>query len=374
MKIMQQTGLILLLILLLTACGEKPQSPEELKDQIFQTKQELSSLESRYEALIKDSENEDAAINVRAVKAEKQEVEHTFRATGIAEAEKMAYISAETNGLIKKIHVREGQRVKNGQLLVTLNSSVLLNNISELKKSLELAETMYEKQKRLYEQGVGKEVEYLQAKNQKESLEAKLRTINAQLAMSKIRAPFSGIVDKIDVKQGELASPARPIIQMVNLNRIVIKADIAERYIPVITEGRDAKVTVNAYPGLEFDTKVVRTSNIIDPTNRTFVAEVRVDNPEKKIKPNMVCELHLTDYSGKEILVPSNIIQNDKNGKYIYAVIEDDGKFKAQKKYISTGFTIGSMTVAEEGIEEGDRIITDGSNLVSNGIEVSVVE
>jgi RND family efflux transporter MFP subunit len=374
MKIIQQTGLILLFIVLVTACKQEPQSPEELKDKIFQTKQELADLEAEYEALIKNKESEEGVINVRISKAEREYVEHVFRVTGIAEAEKMAFISPETNGLIQKIHVREGQRVKAGQLLISLKSSVLLSSISEVKKNLELAETMFQKQKRLYEQGVGKEVEYLQAKNQKESLEAKLRTLNAQLAMSKITAPFSGIVDKIEAKQGEQATPARPIIQMVNLNRIIIEADIAERYIPVINEGSHAKVTVNAYPGLEFDTKVARTGNIINPTNRTFAAEVRIDNTEGKIKPNMVCELHLTDYSGEEILVPSNIIQNDKNGKYIYIAIEQDGKYLAQKKYITTGFTIGSMMVAEDGIKEGDLIITDGSNLVSNGIEISVTE
>ena len=246
-------------------------------------------------------------------------------------------------------------------------------DIVEVKKGLELAEIMYSKQKKLHEQGVGKEIDYLQAKNSKESLEAKLKTLNAQLRMSQIRAPFSGIVDNIICKEGELASPGMRIIQLVNLTRMSIKADVSEKYISAIKKGQKAQITFSAYPETKISSTIHRTSNVIDPTNRTFTVEVKFNNTGKKIKPNMIAELHLTDYTGSEILVPANLIQSDQKGKYVYIVVSENDKKIAQKKYIETKFTIKSNIVVA-GLNEGDFVITDGSNFVNNGVTVELVD
>lgn len=374
MKTIRISTLILVSAIILQACSKTPTEPEEIKDEIFKLKNELAEMEKAYHNALKDDTLSGANAVVRVRKAHKEKVEHTIRATGIAEADQMAFVSPETNGLIKKIYVREGQYVTAGTLLVSLNSTVLQNSKAELEKALELAEIMFDKQKKLQEKGVGKEIEFLQAKNQKESLEAKLKTLNSQLAMTQIRAPFSGIVDNIEAKQGEMASPGMRLIQMVNLSKISITADIAERYIPAIKEGEKVSVTFEAYPGLEIKTKIARTGNVINPTNRTFEVEVRVNNREKKIKPNMVCELHITDYSGDEILIPSPIVQNDQKGQFVYIAVEENGRYIAGKKYIKTGFTVGSQIVAEEGLDEGDLIITEGANMVSNGIELNIID
>ncbi len=335
---------------------------------------EQSDLEASNKQSSATNAGSNKSIKVRVQNLFKEKVDHTIRATGIADAEQIAFISPETNGLIKKIHVREGQYVTKGTLLISLSSTILQNSKNELEKALELAEIMYEKQEMLQNKGVGKEIDFLQAKNKKESLQAKLKTLNSQLAMSQIRAPFSGTVDRINAKQGEMASPAAPLIQMVNLSVMSVTADIAEKYIAVVQKGKKVLVTFSAYPDLKIETKITRTGNIINPVNRTFEVETGFKNKNKKIKPNMVCELNITDYSGEEILVPSNVVRNDRKGQFVYIVKEENGLKKAHKQYIKTSFISGSKTVVKEGLTTNDILITEGGNMVSNGIQITIIK
>ncbi|MDI3528030.1 MAG: hypothetical protein PWR03_2214 [Tenuifilum sp.] len=194
------------------------ESPEALKAKISKLKEQaininhqIKTLEARL-AEIDSANNGGNLISVIAEKVKAEPFNHYFIASGKVELENQAAISAETNGQVKKIYVKKGQRVKKGDILIALNTSIIENSISEVKIGLELATKVYEKQKALWEQNIGTELQYLQAKNQKESLEQKLKTLNAQLDMSIVKAPFDGIVDDIYIKEGELASPGKPIV------------------------------------------------------------------------------------------------------------------------------------------------------------------
>jgi len=289
-------------------------------------------------------------------------------------AENIAFISPEMNGQIKNVYVKEGQFVKKGQLLISLNSAVIQSSISELKTALSLAKIMYEKQKTLWEQKIGKEIDYLQAKNQKEGLEAKLATTNAQLRMSKIYAPFSGIVDAIYSKKGEMATPGRKLIDFVNLNTMEVVAEISEKYLPHISKGDAVTINFPTYPELKKEAVIFRTANIINPANRTFKVFVKINNKDKKIKPFMIAELILSDYTGLDFSVPSIIIKKDRKGEYVFVIKNSNNKTTAEKRYVKTGLHTGNNTIIKDGLNANENIIVDGYNLVNSGMEVQIVK
>ena len=367
---MKKISLILVAIAFLFSCQQE-RTPEKIKDEIFKHKEEIKTLEQELASMgVKKTGKK--AIKVVAIKASKEAINHSFSSTGTVKARKIAYISPQMNGQIQEIFVREGQRVKKGQLLVKLNSDVIYSSIAELKTGLELATTLYEKQKTLWSKGIGKEIDYLQAKNRKQSLEAKLRTLRAQLKMTRITAPFSGIIDHIYSKMGEMAGPIRQVLDLVNLDLMEVEVEISEKYIPYIHKGDSLSVRFPTYAGLQKLATVNRIGNIINIANRTFRVVVNINNKDQKIKPNMIAEVLLSDYKGMDIVVPSIIIKKDRKGKFVYIVKEVEGKTYAEKRYVKTGMNVEDNTIIESGIQEGEILITQGYNLVNTDVLVSI--
>ncbi len=368
---MKKISIVFIIALFFGACSSE-KSTEDIKNEIFEYKEKIKTLEKELHNNPNISETN--IVKVRILEAKKTKVKHTFSSTGTVKAENMAYISPEMNGQVKNIYVKEGQFVKKGQLLITLNSDVIQSGITELKTGLELAKVMYEKQKTLWEQKIGKEVDYLQAKNQKESLEAKLTTTNAQLRMSRMYAPFSGIVDEIYLKKGEMAMPGRQVIDLVNLNIMEVEADISEKYLPHIKKGDSVKIKCPTYPNIIKVATIHRTGNIINKANRTFKVVVKIKNKDKKIKPNMLAEILVSDYEGENYSAPSIIIKKDRKGEYVFIAKEENGKLTAEKRYIKTGLHTGNNTIIESGINESEKIIIEGYNLINTGTVVEIVK
>src|SRR6056297_3487112 len=255
------------------------------------------------EAKIRELENQMTAreqktlvpVSVKEIKPEN--FNHYIITYGEVKAKKYAMISPEMNGRIEKIHVSEGEYVQKGQLLVSLNTESIEKQINGVKSSLELAVKRFQKLDTLWKQNIGSEIEYLSAKNNKESLESQLESLRAQKRMSQISAPFNGIVNKIIPKEGELASPTMPVIEFVNLGRLTIKADVSETYIGKINEGQMVTLTFSALPELNIKTPVIRVSKVINAASRTFEIEMEIENPEEKIKPNIVSTIKINDFS-----------------------------------------------------------------------------
>jgi RND family efflux transporter MFP subunit len=271
--------------------------------------------------------------------------------------------------------------VKKGQLLVSLNTDVTESSIQEVKTGLELAKKLYNKQKSLWEQKIGSEMQFLEAKNAYEQAEARLKTLKAQLEMSKIRAPFNGIVDNISQKEGELGVPGYGILQLVNLSKIKIVAEVSEIYLPNVTKGKLIEVTIPTYPDLKLKVPVRRTGNVINAANRTFEVEVRVTNTSGKLKPNMLAVLKINDLTiDSAIIVPSNIIKKDiiktEGGEFkefLFVAEEDSNRMIAKKLYVKTSEKYNNESVIISGLELNQQVIVEGYNTVSTGTEVKIL-
>ncbi|MFW5751798.1 MAG: efflux RND transporter periplasmic adaptor subunit, partial [bacterium] len=296
-----------------------------------------------------------------------------IRVTGTIEAEKDAFISPEISGQINVIHVEEGQLVNKGQLLISLTTSVIESNIDEVETNLELAREMYKKQKNLWEQQIGSEVQYLQSKNSVKSLEAKLQTLKAQLEMSKIQAPFSGIVNTIFQKEGELASPGMQLLQMVNIENLKVITDVSEKYISDVEEGDEVKVSFPSYPDVSLNLPVVRVSKVIDPNSRTFEIEMKLRNDRGEFRPNLIANVLINVFSSESAyVVPSKILKKDMRGYFLYKAETRDSLNVAVKQYVKPGLSHDEVTMILEGLQKDNKIIVDGYNLVSDGVNVEI--
>lgn len=370
--------LIIVLIISFCACDSE-KSNDAIKVKIKENKEKISELQQKnlqLDSLLKANGGGKSIKKYLSVSVKEMNNEffsHQFQANGEVEAIKSAFISPEMNGQIKAVHVKEGQRVTAGQLLVSLNNNVLKNTIEEVKTSLELATTIFNKKKELWEQKIGSEIDFLQAKNQKESLEQKLKTLSAQLDMTFIKAPFAGIVDEITLKKGELAAPGMQVIRLVNLSQMYVNAEISERYLASIKKGDSVWVEFPTYEGMKFKTKIHRTGNVINPQNRTFKIQLKVANIDEKLKPNIMAIIHLSDYQSNEaLLLPSQAIKQDLKGKYIYKITSKNNEFFAKKIYIKTGLSDNTNTMITKGISRGEKVIIAGAALVKDGSRVKI--
>ena len=377
---MKKIILTLIIGTMLFSCSnnKEPQSPDEIRSKIKEYKNEIkelnkkiAELEKSYAALDSNKTSSNS-IRVNVLKLKTQKFEHYFVATGSVKAENEAYISPQTNGQITNIYVEEGDKIKKGQLLARLNTEIIERNIDEVKVNLQLAETVYKKQKELWDKQIGSELQYLQAKSNYESLQSKLKTLRSQYNLSFIKSPLNGVVDEVYQKVGEMGTPGMRLIHVVSLNPLLVKANISEKYIPVIKIGDEINVSFPTFPNMEIKASIYRIGNVINPANRTFSVEFKLDNPEFKIKPNMLATLMIKDYSSDNaIIVPSYLIREDLKGKYIYVVKEESGKLIATKQYIKTGLSYKGNTEILSGLNPGSTIITEGYNNVSDGVAVA---
>ncbi len=364
---------------ILAACSSKvdnPESNEDIKNQISEYKKQVVELNKKINELEKDLQSySDESVQGTPVSIKElafEEFNHYIDVNGIAEAINSAYISPEINGQVKQIYIKEGQHVKKGQLLLKINSSITESSIKEVETALELAKTVYEKRKQLWEKNIGSELDYLQAKNNKEALESKLETLQAQIDMAMIKAPIDGIIDEVLVKKGELAIPGVQMIQLVNLNDLYINADVSEAYITKVTKGDLVLLEFPSYPDIVMEVPVHRIGNIIKSANRTFKVQLKIKNENDQIKPNVLARIKINDYSVKQaLLVPSITIKQDMQGSYVYIINPEDNT--AKKVYVETGMSYQGKTMISAGLSQGEKVIVEGYNQVSDGSIVKIV-
>jgi membrane fusion protein, multidrug efflux system len=372
-------GIFAFLIIFMVSCSNQ-ESEQSIKDKITSYKKEVGVLNQKIAALESKLKTVDPAGDeaIEQIPVEVQEISlepfsHYIQVSGSAEAVKEAFISPEMAGQIREIYVKEGDHVTKGQLLAKLNSDIAESSIADLEYSLALAVTVYEKQSRLWANGIGSEIQYLNAKTNKETLEQKLVTLKAQLDMAMVKSPVNGIVDVISRKVGEMAMPGAQFMQVVNLEEIYINADVSEVYLGQISEGETVKVEFPVYPDMSLNVPIYRKGNIINPNNRTFPIQLKISNPDHKLKPNILAVINIRDFSADSaVVVPSAIIKQDMTGSYLYTAQQDGDKIIAKKEYINPGKFYHDKTMVTDGIKPGQKVIVQGYNEVSDGTQVYI--
>ncbi len=371
--------LFILVVIFLTGCAssdnDQTKSKEliNLKSELLSIQTKISQLEKELGANNQASAEQSIAIPVTIKELQAETFNHYFDVSGSIEAAKSAFISPELNGQIQKIYVEEGQRVKKGDLLAKINTSVIESNISGIETGLNLATVVFEKQQKLWNKNIGSEIDYLTAKNTKEGLEDQLATLQAQLDLASIKAPFDGIIDNIIQKEGDLAVPGMQLLQLVNLEKIYINADIAETYLPVIHKGDKVDLSFPVFPEIKLKETIYRISNVIHPQNRTVKMQLRINNQKEMLKPNGMAIIRVNDFSSDTALVvPSIVIKQDMTGSFLYVAKQENGTWLAKKKYVKTGVTYIDQSLITEGLDIGDRVIVEGYNQVSDGSVIKI--
>ena len=365
--------LYIALISLLAACTgvseEKSIDKHDLlvqyKEQMFDLKQKINSLEKELQAGKKKE-----FVNVAVTKIESGLFEHFIEVTGKVEADQEVDVSPEGSGKIIEIVVSEGERVTKGAVLATLNTDIIDQTIEELKINLDLAKTTFERQENLWNQKIGSELQYLQAKTSKDVLERKLNSLVAQREMTIIKSPVDGIVDVIFQKEGQIASPQMAFAKVVNIDNVKVYAEVSESFLTKLKKGDEVIIDFPAI-GKSKVTDISMMGNFINPNNRTFRIKATLKNSDNMIKPNMLSVVKIRDYFAEDaIVIPSLLVKEDFKGEYTFIAKKDGDDFIVDKIYIKSGVSDNNMTEIVEGLKVDDLIINEGFNQVVSGSHI----
>tara|TARA_B110000046_G_scaffold183889_1_gene221022 strand:- start:113 stop:1276 length:1164 start_codon:yes stop_codon:yes gene_type:complete len=334
---------------------------------INQLKKELNQLN---EALLLKDQTQRYVL-VESIELEKEIFNHFVSFQGSIETDKNVVIYPEIPGLLKKIHVKEGQQVTEGTLLAEISDGGLIDQLDQLKLQLKLAKTTYNRQKRLWNQKIGSEIQFLQAKTNYLSLQKSVSQMNDQVTKTKITAPFDGIIDHIIADSGSNLSPGMtPILRVVNLDQMKVAAEIPEMHLPNIQKNTSAIVSVPVL-GIQFNEVVANVGNFINPNNRSFRVEISINNENGALKPNMTAEIKVNDYKNPEaILVPiKDVLENQNGESYVYLLeVSDEANdiYKVVKTFVKLGKTSDNKIEIIEGLDAGDKIVEEGIRLIKD--------
>jgi membrane fusion protein, multidrug efflux system len=372
---MKQLLIVSALAALLAGCSATPADTNALKlQQLQQYKNEFSELKQKIEALEKELSVDkiDEAVRVEVIELTPQNFERFIEVTGRVEAEEDLNVSPESAGVIEEVRVKEGQQVSKGQILAVLNTEALSRVMDELKIQYELSVTTYKRQKNLWDQNIGSEMQLLQTKSAMEALEKRIESTQAQINLAVVKSPVNGKVETVYQKKGEIGSPQVPFARIINSSKIRIYADVAESYLPIIKQGDKAMVFLPAL-GREIESSVSLIGGSIDANNRTFSIRLNLNNPDGLIKPNLISTIRLRDYSSENaIVVPNILIKEDFNGQYTFIAEDKDGKQIARKIYVKPGINHNNRTEVVEGLSTGMRIISEGHVQVADGTPLNI--
>lgn len=348
------------------------QKRDELTSQLVTLEEEIKQLDAK----LKEINPERNIPLVTSYEVESEKFDHFLELQGSVETKKNVVLNAEMSGVLQRVYVEEGQKVSKGQTLARIDDGGLSQQLAQMQTQLELAKTTFERQKRLWDQQIGSEMQYLQAKSNYEGQVNAVNQMKSQVAKSVVTAPFSGVIDDIITEQGNVVNPGQtPILRIVNLDDMYIKTDIPEGYISDVTKGKTVEVFFPVL-GDTVETKIKQTGSYINPNNRTFDAEIEVPNKEKNIKPNLTARVRINDYTNENaILVPQNIISENAEGQqYLYVLDElEDDHAVAKRVIIETGKSQGDKIEVLKGLKDGDMIIQEGARSVKEGQTVKLI-
>jgi membrane fusion protein (multidrug efflux system) len=285
---------------------------------------------------------------------------------GKIDADDNISLSPQMGGAVMKINVKVGDEVSTGQILAEIDNKVIVQGIAELQSSVDLANTMYEKQKNLWDQKIGTEVQFLASKNQKEGLERKMASLHQQLELSRIKSPINGTVDALDLRLGQIAAPGMPAIRVVNFDNLKVKAEVSEAFAGKIKKGDPVDVILPDM-GDTIHGKIDFAAKVISALSRTFTVQMNLDR-KNDYHPNMIAILKIVDYvNPKAIVVPVNTIQHAEEGDFVIVAVNHIAK----KVQVKRGRSYNGHVEITAGLKEGDQIITAGFQELNDGEEVN---
>lgn len=361
--------------LILVACGPRSEEAQlaQLEGQRDALAEEIELLKQEIAQKSSPGVKREKLMNVKISQVEKGRFQHFIQVQGTVESDNNVLIAPQSSGVVKKIHVNAGNKVTKGQLLAELDGSILESSIAEVENGLKLAETIFERQQRLWDKNIGSEIEFLQARNNKVGMERRLATLKEQYKLTKIFTSLSGTVDEILIKEGEMAVAGMGAVRVVQLSNLKIKVDLSEVYISRIKINDLVHVKIPA-TGREFDLSVDAVSQVIDPENRTFQIEMKVPKSEVGIKPNMLSVLTINDYTNDEaLIVPLNIVQETGQEQFIFVAGQINGEWIARRRSVKTGNSYIDRAEISSGLQEGEYVVIFGYQNLADNQKLAVV-
>lgn len=383
---------LLLICVMLYSCSEEKQiNAEDVAFENILNSKNLDSIKAKKASLLSKQKQLSEQINLlseRIVKLDsnfnfplvtvkqlkEQPFNHYVELQGNVTTNNVITVSAEFSGVLSQVYVKSGDKVKKGQLLAKIDDGGLSQQLTQMKIQRDLAKTTYERQKRLWEQNIGSEMQYLQAKSNYESQNEAIDQMQKQLAKTNVTAPLSGSIDNVITEKGNLVAPGTPILRLVNLNDMYIKTDVPERFLTSITLGKPVQV---AFPILNknMTSHVRQVSDYINPANRTYSVEIPVKSDADFIKPNLTAKLKINDYTNPSaILIPQYIISEDADGEQYVFILNNvkDGIGEVKRVTITTGKPQGDVIEVLTGLEDNMIVVQEGARTVKEGETVKI--
>ena len=354
---------LLIIIMLLISCGS------DKKSQLVKLQTQRDKINRKIEQLEKELGADTAIVNsnyklVAVTPVELKPFKHYIEVQGKLDGDESVSVSPKINSTVVKLNVNIGDRVKKGQVLAVLDEKSTGQSLDVLKTNLALATDMYERQKRLYDQKIGSEVQYLDIKNKKETLEQSIATVEDLMT---VKSPIDGTVEEVNTKIGQFVTPQFPVFRVVSFKKLKVTAEVAEGYSSQIRQG---DVVAIDFPDIqtELSATITSASGYINPTNRTFTVEAAISPTNKPLKANMVAVLKINDYKNPDcISIPVNLIQNDLNGSYVMIAQVNKNDTIAKKVPIKTGVIYNGIAEITSGLKYGDKLISAGYQDIEEG-------
>ncbi len=360
-------------IAILTACGNSDPAAqlEKLKAQRAELDAQITELEAQVNA---GQPVEVKSKEVLVTTIATQEFKHYIDVQGVVDAESQAAIQPQMPGVITKIYVNEGQNVSKGQILGEVDNSVMTAQLNALQPQLTMALDVFNRQKRLWDQKIGSELQFLQAKTTKEALEKQVAAIQEQINLTKLIAPISGVIDHIGAKIGQYSAPGMPdpAFRIINNSKMKVKAEFAEGYASTVKNGDETELY---FPDINerISGKTSYVAKFINPLTRTFTVESAIQGEGSKYRPNMVAVLKVVDYKNPTaVVLPINSLLSSGNETYVYVVAKENNKEVAKKRVITSGKTYDGWAEITSGLQAGDRVVTTGQFEIVEGSAVNI--
>ena len=383
---MKRSSLLIISFLFLASCG-KSDSVEDVIEtgnlsEIRAKKAELSTQQSTLSSKIAkldaaidklDNKNNFALVEVRQVTDSL--FRHYLEIPGDVETKQNITIYPEFSGILQNVNVTEGTRVQKGQILARIDEGGLGSQLAQMEAQAALAKTTFERQRRLWDQNIGSEIQFLEARTNYEAIQNSVDQMRAQLAKTVVRAPFSGIIDEVFTEEGEVVAPGQSrLFRLINLQDMYITAAVPESYLSTIVKGTDVMVEIAA-TGTSFKSQVKQVGNFVNPNNRTFEIRVEVPRDIENIKPNLIASVRLNDYTSEgAIIIPENVVQTNATGERMAYVLEKDSDSTgvAHKRILETGLSYDNSVEVLSGLEPGDLLIINGARSIREGEKVRI--